>query len=192
MQTALSEIETGGRIAAAVLALSVLTMGSMTQAQTNTASRPRAPLAGPNEATFAGGLGRFAQERLLSILTEEQRASLREITAGQWTKVRESEEKAREARRAMYEAALVDKFDEETVRQKAMAVAKLDAEVTVLRLKALSQVRPPLSAEQLQKLSAASMSPDQSGNETPRRRRPDIPRDENGLPPRDRVPAEPK
>ncbi len=187
----MSESGTGKRLATVALALSITATAAITQAQTNGVPRPRGPLGAPNEAMFAGGLGRFGQERLLSILTEEQRASLREITAGQWTKVRELEEKAREARRAMYETALVDKFKEEAVREKAAAVAKLDAELTVLRLKALSQIRPPLSAEQLQKVSAPPMPADQTGNENPRRR-PDIPRDENGLPPKDRVPAEPK
>jgi uncharacterized membrane protein len=143
---------------------------------------------------FPGGPGRFGlgPERLFSILTEEQRASLREIMADQREKARDLEEKARDARRALYEAALLDKFDENAARQKAMAAAKADAELTVLRLKAISQIRPPLSAEQLQKLSTPPSSPGQMDNESPQRRRFDFPRDENGLPPKDRTPAEPK
>lgn len=105
------------------------------------------------------------------------------------------EEKVREARRALYQSGLLDKFDEEAVRKKAKAVAELDAELTVLRLKILSQVKPPLSAEQLQKLSA-SPAPEapggQSQGDDQRQRRPDFQRDEHGLPPKDRVASEPK
>jgi len=105
--------------------------------------------------------------------------------------MRELEEKLRDSRRALYQTGLLDKFDEEMVRQKAKVVAELDAEITVLRLKMLSQVKPPLSAEQLQKLSAPAPG-GQSQDESPRRRRSDFQRDEHGLPPRDRVPSEPK
>jgi Spy/CpxP family protein refolding chaperone len=190
MQTGTNEWRNSGRKTVALLWLGILALVSTSHAQTNTPPRPRQA----EEQLFPGGPGRFGigPERLMNLLTEEQRASLREIMAGQREKARDLEEKARDARRALYETGLLDKFDEEATRQKAMAAAKLDAELTVLRLKALSQVRPPLSAQQLQKLATPQSFPGQAQDETPRRRRFDFPRDENGLPPKDRVPAEPK
>lgn len=141
-----------------------------------------------------GGAARFAfgPDRLFALLTPEQRASLRQVAGDERGTMRQVEEKLREARRGLYQTALLDKFDEETVRQKAKAVAELDAELTVLRLKILSQVKPPLSAEQLQKLSAPPAPEGQSQDDNPRRQRPDFQRDEHGLPPKDRVPSEPK
>ena len=194
MQAGINETKSGQGIIAILLSIGILALGWTTHAQTNTPPRSRRPPGSAADQAFPGGPGRFGfgPERLFGILTDEQRASLREIMAGQREKTRELEEKVREARRALYEAALLDKFDEETTRQKAMATAKLDAELTVLRLKALSQIRPPLSAAQLQKLAQPPSSGGQPEEETPRARRFDFPRDENGLPPKDRVPAEPK
>jgi Spy/CpxP family protein refolding chaperone len=77
---------------------------------------------------------------------------------------------------------LSENFDETAVREKASAAAKLDTEMTVLRVKAFSQIRPPLTAEQIEKIkSSARAEMGQRPEEAPRRRH-DIPRDENGLP----------
>ena len=129
-------------------------------------------------------------ERLFGLLTDEQRASLRRAMEAQREKMRGLEEKLRDARKELFEAGLKEKFDEEAVRQKAMVAAKLDAELAVLRAKAFSQMRPPLSAEQLEKLkNQASLGPVQRQGER-QRQRPEVQRDEHGLPPKDRVPAE--
>src|SRR5207247_753594 len=73
------------------------------------------PLPGPAMA------GRFGPgiERLFSVLTEEQRASLRESMEGQRDKMRELEEKARDARREIFEMGLKKDFYEDAVRKKA-------------------------------------------------------------------------
>jgi Spy/CpxP family protein refolding chaperone len=131
----------------------------------------------------AAAMGRLAPgyDRLMGELTEEQRASLRIVMEAQREKVRDLEEKARAARKEVFEAGLAEKFDEAVVRQKATEVAKVDAEIIVLRVKAFSQMRPPLSAEQMQKLR--NMTPGGLENRgEPSRSRPDIKRDENGLP----------
>jgi len=142
---------------------------------------------------FPGAMGPLAAgfERIFNILTEEQRASLREAMQSQRDKMREEEEKLRDARREIFEAALVEKFDEQTVRQKATAAAKLEADMMVLRAKAFSKMHPPLSAEQLEKLKSSVPSGSETQPDRPRRR-PEISRDDNGLPPKDRVPGEPK
>jgi len=112
----------------------------------------------------AGGLpperppvdGRFMQpgpqNLVLRVLTDEQRASFRQAMEGQRDKLRELEPQLFEARKELTLASVAEKFDENLVRAKALAVAKLDAEISVLRAKALSQIKPPLSAEQIEQL----------------------------------------
>ena len=171
--------------------VSLVTSVIITSAQPEKNATPKS--GSPEEATraqrrqFAGGpaAGRFVPgfERLQTVLTEEQRTSLREAMEGQRDKMREFEEKIRDARRELLTAGLIGKFDEDAVRQKAMTAAKLDAELTVLRAKAFSQMRPVLSSEQLEKLkSTASLAGRDGEQPAPPRRRSDIPRDEHGLP----------
>jgi Spy/CpxP family protein refolding chaperone len=85
------------------------------------------------------------------LLTEDQRESLRDAMQAQREKMRGLQEQIREARRAMVQAALGDDFNESVVRAKALEVAKLEAEISVLRFKAISEVQPPLSKEQLER-----------------------------------------
>jgi Spy/CpxP family protein refolding chaperone len=140
--------------------------------------------ASPRRQFGPGLAGRFSPgfERVLSVLTEEQRASMREAMAGDREKVRELEQKIRESRKELFELGLREKFDEAAVREKAAAVAKLDAEMMVLRVKAISKVRPPLTHEQIEKIRNSSGPEMGERQPEPPRRRHDIPRDENGLP----------
>lgn len=87
------------------------------------------------------------------VLTEEQRESLRAAAESQRDQVRGLQEKLRAARQALMRASLAEKFDEDAVRAKAMEVGRLDAELTVLRAKAMSKVQPPLSEEQIERIS---------------------------------------
>ena len=135
---------------------------------------------------LAGGPGRFGPgyQRLLSVLTDEQKDSLRAAMDQQREKVRELEDRLRDATRDLYASGLMGSFDEDLVRKKADTVAKLEADMTVLRFKAFSRMRPQLSSEQLAKLRELPAGP---GGEAPiqgelPRKRPDRPRDENGLP----------
>jgi Spy/CpxP family protein refolding chaperone len=170
--------------------------GASAQSEKNTApsagSADKGPSAQRRQLAGAPGAPRFIPgfDRLQSILTEEQRASLREAMQGQREKLRELEEKIRDARRELLTAGLTDKFDEDAVRQKAMAAAKLDAELTVVRAKAFSQMRPVLSSEQLEKLKAAPAFGNREEEQPAApRRRADIPRDEHGLPLKPGAPA---
>jgi Spy/CpxP family protein refolding chaperone len=105
----------------------------------------------PFRGLQAGQAGRFAPmfER---VLTEDQRVSFREAMESQRDKLRELGEELRAARREALEASVTREFDEELVRQKAMAVAQAEAEMAVLRARALSQIRPSLSADQIERL----------------------------------------
>jgi Spy/CpxP family protein refolding chaperone len=141
----------------------------------------------------AGQPGGFAPmfER---VLTDEQRASFREAMESQGNKLRELNEKLHAARREAFESSVAEAFKEKTVRQNAMAVAKLEAEMTVLRARALSQVKPALSAEQIERLrnlpamnGGAPIRPQFQRDEPGQRERPERgPRDGQDLPPRPR------
>jgi Spy/CpxP family protein refolding chaperone len=122
-------------------------------------------------------------ERVFGVLTEEQRTSFRQAMEGEREKVRELEQKSAEARRELMESALVDNFDEARVRGKLNTLMKVDADLTMIRIKALSKIEPKLTAEQLQKLRNAAQ-PAGTGEPTGERknRKPEPERDENGLP----------
>ena len=187
------------RNAAAALLAALLGSVIATPAQPDKNNSPeRRPPAGEDPARgqrppMAGGpAGRFGPglDRLMAILTDEQRASVREAMEVQREKMRDLEEKLRDMRKDLLVAGLTEKFDEDSVRRKALAAAKVEAELTVLRAKAFSQMRPPLSPEQLEKLKALPAGRGEDPPEPPRRR-PGIRRDENGLPLKDAAPVKP-
>ena len=91
---------------------------------------------------------------LLGVLTGEQRKSLRAAMESQRDQMRSLEGKIHAARQDRMKASLAEKFDEDTVRAKALEVGKLDAELSVLRARAMSKVQPPLSAEQIERISS--------------------------------------
>jgi Spy/CpxP family protein refolding chaperone len=153
-----------------------------------------APTPGDASAIHAAppGVRRFGPgyERLVAILTAEQRASLQAAMETNRDKVRELEERLRLARRALLESALTGKFEESVVRLRATAVAELEADLTVVRFKAFSQMRPPLSGKQLQEL-ASTQGADGPTNAPSSTKKEPFPRDEHGLPPKERLPTEP-
>ena len=130
---------------------------------------------------------------LQRVLTDDQRASLREAMEAQREPMRDLEEKIRAVRKDLMQASLAEKFDEVAIRNKALEAGKLDAELTVLRAKAFSQMKPPLSAQQIEQIKNPP-PPENGGGPNPGefRRRPDRPpggpRDEHDLP----VPPKPK
>jgi len=145
---------------------------------------PRGERPGGFQPGMMGG-GQFMPQ-LQRVLTDEQRTSLRAAMDEQRDKSRELEEKMREARRALLKASLLDAFDEEAVRAKALEVAKLDAELTVLRAKAFAQMKPALSKSQIEELR--NPPPFEGGfnrgenDARPPGRKFNGPRDENDLP----------
>jgi Spy/CpxP family protein refolding chaperone len=95
-------------------------------------------------------------ERAYQVLTDEQRASLRDAFGSQREKMRDLEEQMRAARRELLEASLAEKPDEKRIRKRAMAVGRIEADIAVLRAKALAGIQPPLSSEQREKIKSAS------------------------------------
>ena len=94
-----------------------------------------------------------AMPMLERVLTGEQRESLHAAMESQRDSMRKLEEKIRDARQALMKASLAEKFDEDMVHAKALKVGKLEAKLAVLRAKAMSKVRPPLSHEQIERIS---------------------------------------
>ena len=142
----------------------------------------------PRPLAFAAGGQIFSA--LNRVLTDEQRQSLRAALESQRDKLPPLEEKLRASRRALLDAAASGKFDENLVRQSAEASAGAEAELAVIYARALSQMQPPLSAQQLQQLKdfqPGQFQP-QSGPaaaSTPEKHLalpPPLPRDTNDLP----------
>ena len=102
-----------------------------------------------------GGMGAQYLPQLERVLTDEQLLSLRKAVEGQRTQRQELEKKLGDARSALWQASVIETFDEATVRAKAMEVAKVEAELIVLRAKAFAEILPALSAEQIEKLRQA-------------------------------------
>jgi Spy/CpxP family protein refolding chaperone len=151
--------------------------------QPNPANRP--PAAAFAESRFAPAL-----ERIWTVLNEEQRASLRQAMENQREKVRDLEIQSRQLRRDLFELGLKEKFDEDSVRAKALEAAKADAELAVIRAQAFSRMRPALTADQIQKLKAGFAAERPDGRPDSSRRRPESERDEHGLPPKKRAEAQ--
>ena len=111
---------------------------------------PDRPAPAPGgQGFFMAGLGPVG-----NVFTDEQRVSFRQAMEAQREKMRDTETKLRDARIKLLEAGLAGKFDEAAVRQQALAVAALEAEASVIRARALSQLQPPLSPEQLEKIKS--------------------------------------
>jgi Spy/CpxP family protein refolding chaperone len=136
-----------------------------------------------------GGQG-YGMGGLIGVLTDQQRASFRAAMSEMRGKFGELEPKLRAARQDLLVTGVGGKFDENVIRQKALAVSRIEAELTVLRLKALSQMQPPLSPEQIDKIKRGEPGAVHA-LERPRLERHlhrESPaatnRDENGLPPK--------
>ena len=134
---------------------------------------------------FRGGPGQ-GLPMMEQVLTEDQRDSLRQTMESQREKMRDLQEKIPDARKAMMTAALATEFKDDVVKAKALEVAKLEAEVTVLRLKAIAEVEPALSKEQLEKLlnppQPRGPGPDDGGNRPANQRGNRPPRQLDGEP----------
>ena len=136
------------------------------------------------QGVFMNGLGPVG-----NVLTEEQRVSFRQAMESQREKIRDLEPKLRDARKKLVEAGLDGTFDEAAVRAQALAVAALEAELSVLRARALSQLRPPLSPEQIEKVKSGFAAPPRNAERLQllgerRHNLTSTNRDENDLPPK--------
>jgi Spy/CpxP family protein refolding chaperone len=165
----------------------LLATGSQLWAQ-NTNTTPTTPPNQPPQihAPTPGGPGApQARTGVAGILSEEQQASFQKVNAELRDKMTALQSKLQAAQREVFEAGMSPKFDENLVREKAQAAAQIWADMLVARAKAPSEIQPPLTAEQIEKIKDMERPPT-----NPRMLRPQVPpgastnHDQNGLPPK--------
>ena len=98
------------------------------------------------EARFFPMLGR--------LLTDEQRLSLLRNMDSQRDQIQPLQEKIRSSRAALLNQIVSGNFDEKLARQYAYQSSGAEAQLTVIFVKALSQMQPPLSAKQVAQLKS--------------------------------------
>lgn len=147
------------------------------------ANRPQARGQSPGIAGLAVG-------GPVGVLTSQQLVSYENAMNGERNKLAELRTQLQAAHRDLLVTSLDQKFDENVIRQKALAAARIEAEMTVIRVKVFSQVQPPLTPEQIEKIKAGEPGPvhplGRQPIERPSRR--EFPantnQDVNGLPPK--------
>jgi Spy/CpxP family protein refolding chaperone len=82
------------------------------------------------------------------VLTQEQRTKLRESMQASQADVAPLNEKLAAAQKEALKAALAKNPDEKVVRGKIEAVAKIQTDIAMLRLKAVKEVAPTITDEQ--------------------------------------------
>lgn len=105
------------------------------------------------------GIAGFSLGGPVGVLNDQQRASYQVAMKGVRGKLMELEAKLRVARQDLLTTSVTEKFNENIIRQKALAAAQIEAEMTVLRVKAFTEVTPPLSPEQIEKVIHGQSGP---------------------------------
>lgn len=171
------------RIFTPALLLAMPLTGAAQQAEPPRAQRP----GGGAQAGVQG----FALGGPVGVLDDQQRASYMAAMGRQRAKMLELDAQLRIAREAFVAASVDQKFDENAMREKAMAAYRIEAEMAVMRAKALSEVQPPLTAEQIEKIKTGQpgqvrqLRPRQQlENPAPRNPVVNTNADVNGLPPK--------
>jgi Spy/CpxP family protein refolding chaperone len=108
-----------------------------------------------NQQDIAG----FALGGPVGVLTDQQRESYVAAMKNERPKLAELQSKVLAARQEMLVASVSGKFDENAIRQKALVAARYEAEMAVIRAKVFSQVQPPLTPEQIEKVKAGTPGP---------------------------------
>jgi Spy/CpxP family protein refolding chaperone len=169
---------------------SIFCFAAISTAFANFAPFAQAQTPGQRQQALGGGERFFPA--LNRVLTDEQRGSFRAAIVPQLEKIRTLEEKMRAARTALLDEIAGGKFDETAARQSADESAKAEAELTLVFAKAISQIQPPLSAQQIEQMKnfqpGQNQPPLQSAPQAeiaPRPKMdlpPPLPRDSNDLP----------
>jgi Spy/CpxP family protein refolding chaperone len=123
--------------------------------ETNAPATPAHPAPTPQSAETTG----IAIGGPVGTLTEQQLASYEKAWSSQRGRLAELQNQLRLARQDLLATSLDEKFNESVIHEKALAVAKIDAEMIVLRVRVFSQVQPPLTPEQKEKIKAGQQGP---------------------------------
>ena len=97
---------------------------------------------GGNTGNFTGGLN----------FDEKQRELLQEARLVHTDELRKLNDKLAEAQKEFVKAVVAEKYDEKTVREKADAIGKIQAEILALNGKSFATVSPTLKPEQRESL----------------------------------------
>lgn len=97
---------------------------------------------------FAQAPGGGAGGGMGAVLTQEQRTKMRESMQTSQGDVTQLTEKLAAAQKEAVKAALAKDADEKTVRAKVEAVAKLQTDMAMLRLKAVKEIAASVTEEQ--------------------------------------------
>lgn len=124
------------------------------------------------------------------VLTDAQRGSLRAALVGQRATIQPLTKRLRSSQFALLDLAAGGKFDEAAARREAEDAAKAETELAVIFVRALAQMQPPLSAQQIRQLrnfrAGRFQMPSGPTNESETERHlplpPSLPRDTNDLP----------
>lgn len=119
------------------------------------ADPPAAAVVG--EAVGAGSLHPFFWPE--SVLTAEQRKQYRAAISASSGRLSELDQQLRAAQQELDEAVLAEPMDENLIREKVAAIARIEGEKTILRARALAAVRSSLTAEQLSLLKNRDVGP---------------------------------
>ena len=111
---------------------------------------PQKGIQSANQQDIAG----FALGGPVAVLTEQQWASYMAAMKNEHARLAELQAKVLAARQDMLVASVTGKFDENVIREKALAAARIEAEMAVIRAKVFSQVQPPLTPEQVERVKA--------------------------------------
>ena len=130
------------------------------------------------------GLAGMALGGPVGIMTEEQRASYQSALRAMHPQIAELDSKLRTARQDFLDTALSGKSDENVLREKALAAARIEVELTVIRAKAFSQMKPPFTPEQIEKVKTGQAGPMRPFEHARPKPSAGTNQDANGLPPK--------
>jgi Spy/CpxP family protein refolding chaperone len=174
---------TGCFVTCILLAGSFILRADQTNTSAPYAQRGFRPLAPNGLSAGQSSIAGVALGGPIGVLTDQQRASYQVAMKELHGRFMELDAKLRVAREDLINISVTEKFDENRIRQKAFAVAQIEAEMTVLRVKAFSQVQPPLTPEQIEKVKTGQPGAMHS-LERPHQAPTSTNHDQNGLPPK--------
>lgn len=137
---------------------SLVAVGLLTTFLAGAADAPATPPGGGPDGSKPGGRqGQPGGARGGGMLDEKQRELLRDAMQKNRDEMQKLDEKLRNAQKDLVSAAIAEKYDEKTVREKAEAVSKIQTDMMVLRVKGFSSVAPTLKPEQREQLENSRM-----------------------------------
>jgi Spy/CpxP family protein refolding chaperone len=121
------------------------------------------------------------------VLTEEQRTSYRALMKAASGQLMELNSKLVAANHDILVTSVTGTFDENLMHEKALVAARIQADMVVLRAKIFSEVQPPLTPEQAEKIKSGQTAPPRPTQQPLLRREPPTAvtnNDPNGLLPK--------